>query len=290
MQKVRYGFIGAGQMACGHLHCVDAIPDIELVAVADPSDKSLNVFRHCMNEPSILVVPGENLMAKYRELESAPAPPVDGKVKFFSDHRELLALGEVDAVVIATPDHTHADIVVDSLAADKHVLSEKPAATSHEQLRKLGRQNALRLELVERMTQGLRGFGCFVTPSGREDCVSTYYIYPLRYLSGELGGRKREDLIAAINAEGIQFYQGYVKPLYMQPLFQRRIAFKHGYPWAAPENSESRPDYSPGSCPNAETLHFHQMIVNEHIRPPNGKDDVDDIVRAVEKVLGGLVP
>ena len=137
MDKVRYGFIGAGMMACGHYRCIDAIPDVELVAVADPSEQSMNVFKHCMKDPGILSAPGTNLMEKYRELESVPAPAVEGSVRFFSDYRELLALDGVDAVVISTPDHTHVDIVADSLAAHKHVLSEKPAATSHEQLRKL---------------------------------------------------------------------------------------------------------------------------------------------------------
>ena len=76
-------------------------------------------------------------MERYRELEEAPPPPDDGSVQLLSDYRELLQMDDIDAVVISTPDHTHVDLVVDSLAADKHVLSEKPAATSHEQLRKL---------------------------------------------------------------------------------------------------------------------------------------------------------
>ena len=134
MDKIRYGFIGAGQMACGHVRCIDAIPDVELVAVADTSDKSLNVFRHVMAKPDILKVPGKGVMERYREVEAMPPPPDDGTVRFFGDYRDLLELDAVDAVVIATPDSTHAGIVVDALAADKHVLSEKPAATSHEQL------------------------------------------------------------------------------------------------------------------------------------------------------------
>ena len=137
MGKIRYGFIGAGMMACGHYRCTDAIEDVELVAVADPSDASMNVFRHCMADPATLKVPGKNLMERYRELEATPPPAHDGSVKLLSDYRELLALDEVDAVVISTPDHTHVDIVAESLAAGKHVLSEKPAATSYEQLRKL---------------------------------------------------------------------------------------------------------------------------------------------------------
>ena len=137
MDKIRYGFIGAGQMACGHYRCIDAIPDIELVAVADPSEASLNVFRHCLADPATLKVEGKGLMERYRELEATPPPPDDGTVRLLADYGDLLQMDDVDAVVISTPDHTHADIVVHSLAADKHVLSEKPAATSHEQLRKL---------------------------------------------------------------------------------------------------------------------------------------------------------
>ncbi|MBU0611467.1 MAG: Gfo/Idh/MocA family oxidoreductase [Armatimonadetes bacterium] len=137
MEKIRYGLIGAGQMACGHLGCIRAIPYIELVAVADPSELSLNVFQHVMADPDALNAPGKGLAQRYRELEAAPPPPVEGGTKLLSDYRELLALPEVDAVVIATPDCTHVDIVEDCLAAGKHVLSEKPAATSHEQLRQL---------------------------------------------------------------------------------------------------------------------------------------------------------
>ena len=43
-------------------------------------------------------------------------------------------------------------------------------------------------------------------------------------------------------------------------------------------------DYSMGICPNAEKLHFKEMIINEHIRPPHTKDDIDDIIEAVRKV------
>ncbi|MDE0546697.1 Gfo/Idh/MocA family protein [Microbacterium sp. C7(2022)] len=43
---------------------------------------------------------------------------------------ELLARADVDVVYIATPAHTHADIAIEALAAGKHVLIEKPIATS----------------------------------------------------------------------------------------------------------------------------------------------------------------
>ena len=50
----------------------------------------------------------------------------DNKIKRYRNHYEMLAKGDVDAVVIATPDHWHAPIAIDALQAGKHVYVEKP--------------------------------------------------------------------------------------------------------------------------------------------------------------------
>jgi predicted dehydrogenase len=52
--------------------------------------------------------------------QNAPA------VKKFKDHRELLALKEVDVVLVASPDHWHKDHSCDAMNAGKDVYSEKP--------------------------------------------------------------------------------------------------------------------------------------------------------------------
>jgi predicted dehydrogenase len=48
------------------------------------------------------------------------------RAKGFSDHRELLDQKNVDAVLVATPDHWHADIVIDAARAGKDIYVEKP--------------------------------------------------------------------------------------------------------------------------------------------------------------------
>src|SRR5262249_32769038 len=44
----------------------------------------------------------------------------------FKHYTDLLADKSIDAVVVATPDHWHRKIILDSLAAGKDVYSEKP--------------------------------------------------------------------------------------------------------------------------------------------------------------------
>ncbi|MEZ6234036.1 MAG: Gfo/Idh/MocA family oxidoreductase [Phycisphaerales bacterium] len=50
----------------------------------------------------------------------------DAGIAEFVDHRELIAMPGVDAVVICTPDHWHADQVLDAAAAGKDIYCEKP--------------------------------------------------------------------------------------------------------------------------------------------------------------------
>ncbi|MFA6473079.1 MAG: Gfo/Idh/MocA family oxidoreductase [Candidatus Latescibacterota bacterium] len=44
----------------------------------------------------------------------------------FSTYQEMLDSGDVDAVIIATPEHLHARMILDSVAAGKHIYAEKP--------------------------------------------------------------------------------------------------------------------------------------------------------------------
>ena len=122
-----------------------------------------------------------------------------------------------------------------------------------------------------------------IPPKGRDNCLSTFYVYPLRYIP-ELAGIKRENFVEAINAEGCMFYQGYTKPLYLQPMYQKQHLYKHDYPFSAPINKECRKEYHAGICPTVEKLHFEQMMINEHIRLPHTESDIINIIDVFDKV------
>jgi predicted dehydrogenase len=53
--------------------------------------------------------------------------------KGFSDHRQLLAMKEVDAVLVASPDHWHKDHAIDAMNAGKDVYVEKPMCRTREE-------------------------------------------------------------------------------------------------------------------------------------------------------------
>jgi len=167
-------------------------------------------------------------------------------------------------------------------------LTELQAAIAREQLKKLPELNEKRMELVKYLVEGIADYDFLSALCDNEDNISTYYVVPIRYHKLKLNNISRSEFIKAVNAEGILFYQGYSKPLYLQPLYQNKHAFKHGYPWSAIENNSSEVDYSLGICPNVEHLHYEEIIVNEHIRSPQQSKDIDDILQAIDKCANQL--
>jgi len=174
---------------------------------------------------------------------------------------------------------------ITNIAGFNYRMTEIQAAISRVQLIKLNQLNKKRLELVECLSSGLSSVP-FLTPliAGTE-ARPTYYVYPIRY-DEKSAGVSRDDFVCAVNAEGALFYQGYTPPLYLQPLYQNRTLFKHGYPFTAKENLESSQEYKIGICPNTEKLHYREMIINEHIRHPHEVEDIDDIIKCIKKVVG----
>jgi predicted dehydrogenase len=58
-------------------------------------------------------------------------------VKVYTDHREILNNKDIDAVLISTPDHTHAMIGVAAAKAGKHIYMQKPASLTIAEGRKI---------------------------------------------------------------------------------------------------------------------------------------------------------
>ncbi len=107
-QIVRYGVIGTGMMGIEHIRNIRLLAGAEVARCADPDAGSR--------------------AAAMAELPAGT--PVE------ADYAGLLRDPRIDAVVVATPNHTHAAVLEDVLRSGKHVLSEKPLATDLADLRR----------------------------------------------------------------------------------------------------------------------------------------------------------
>ncbi len=103
--KIVVGVIGAGRMGVENLENFAKQPDVQIAAVSD--------------------VYGPNLAKGLKATE--------GKAKTCKDFREILDRKDIDAVIVATPDHWHALQTVLACQAGKDVYVEKPISTTLEE-------------------------------------------------------------------------------------------------------------------------------------------------------------
>ena len=100
MDKVRFGIVGTGGMGSGHSNTIQKIEECQLTAVCD-------------------VDPGA-------------VGPIAEKygIKSFTDYKELIDSGLVDAVIVATPHYFHPIVGIYAMKKGIAALSEKPMAVT----------------------------------------------------------------------------------------------------------------------------------------------------------------
>lgn len=164
-------------------------------------------------------------------------------------------------------------------------MNEIEAAIARVQLRKLKRLIKQRRELVDYLTRKLRRFDGLITPVIRPGCEHSFYRYLLRLDKDKVGVRAVR-IVEALNAEGMDFYAGYI-PINTYPLYQRKTGFgDKGCPFKCPLYNGA-PDYSLNDLPNVrEALDW--TFSTEVVRPPLTHKNMDEIVRAFSKVWDNL--
>src|SRR5262245_5959837 len=106
--RIRLGVIGTGGMGTNHLHNLMERRDRDNVVVIRVCD----VYRRRLNN-AVKVIQGSESMATM-------------------EYREVLDDPDVDAVLIATPDHWHTKIAIEAMDAGKDVYVEKPLSLTIE--------------------------------------------------------------------------------------------------------------------------------------------------------------
>jgi predicted dehydrogenase len=110
-KKLKVGIIGCGGIAeLKHLLALTKIEEAEAVAFCD-----------------IIPEKAEKLCKQFGAEKS----------KTYTDYKDLLKDESIDVVHVCTPNRSHAGITVDSFEAGKHVMCEKPMATSYAEAKKM---------------------------------------------------------------------------------------------------------------------------------------------------------
>ena len=116
-KRVALGHIGVGGQGSGLLSGFLGVREAQSVAVCDPIQER--------RERAAQLV--EQRYAAERERGAYKA------CRSYTDFRELIARDDIDAVVVATPDHWHVPIAIAAVRAGKDVYVEKPLGISIEQ-------------------------------------------------------------------------------------------------------------------------------------------------------------
>ncbi len=107
--RINLGYIGLGKQSYTLLDSIGKIKETVVLAASDVFGAKLDKFVEAANQNN-----------KKKNLNV--------KVESYKYYRELLERSDIDAVVIASPDHWHAQMVVDAAKAGKDIYCEKPLA------------------------------------------------------------------------------------------------------------------------------------------------------------------
>jgi len=121
--RITVGLIGHGCMGRGHLARLVGDPGVEVLAVCDVDRARREDGQRRVEE----TYSRQRTGGKYRGCAA------------YNDYRELLARSDIDAVVIATPDHWHATQSIHAAKAGKDIYCEKPVSVTIQEGRDLVR-------------------------------------------------------------------------------------------------------------------------------------------------------
>jgi predicted dehydrogenase len=176
--RINVGAIGAGRISRGHdMPGVWRYDYAQLMAVCDLDSKRAEEGKVLIND-------------YYTKRDGKP---FDG-VKVYTDYRELLQNKDIDAVLISTPDHTHAMIGVAAAKAKKHIYMQKPASLTIKEGRVISdvvQKSGVKFQIgsQQRSTEQFR-YAAELVRNGRIGQLKTVYVG----LPGDPPGGKKEEM------------------------------------------------------------------------------------------------
>jgi len=137
--KTTLACIGVGGQGLQNMAAFLQFPEVQVIAVCDVNRESGGYLSANWSMGKESKVGGREPARREVDghyAQQRPSGTYRG-CRAYADYRELLAKEDVDAVMIATPDHTHAVITMAALKLKRHVYCEKPLAWSVSETRQV---------------------------------------------------------------------------------------------------------------------------------------------------------
>ena len=165
-ERINLGCIGVGNMGSRHVQRMVVRRDVQILAVCDVRESAR---RYCKEVVEKEYSNREEYGTSYKSLAT------------YTDFRELLARGDINAVVIASPEHWHAIQAIEAAKAGMDIYCQKPMAHSIREARAMA--NAVRrygrvfqTGSQQRSSSNFR-FACEMVRSGRIGELKTVEVY-----------------------------------------------------------------------------------------------------------------
>jgi len=292
-----------------HTYCMDPKSIAERIS---PRTKAI-VIVHILGYPADMDAIFElaeqyNLMI-IEDCAQAPAGMYQGKYVgtighiggFSLNYHKTIHSGEGGVMITDDDDlalrlrliRNHGEVIVDDMGVDKigntfggnTRMTELEAAVAVEQLKKLDYLTDWRVCLAEYLNEKLAHMpGIIPQTIANPDDKHVYYFYPMRY-DASVTGISRDTFVKAVCAEGVELRQGYVRPIYWEPLYQQKIAYnKNHFPFES-EFYDAEIEYPKGLCSVVERVHTDEIIFGKYCRWPLTEEHLDEVVAVFDKVL-----
>jgi len=190
----------------------------------------------------------------------------------------------------------HGEVVVDhyptatiaGIIGYNYRMTELEAAVGIAQFKKLDKLTKYRIQLAEYLTEKLQQFKSVITtPKIRGYSKHVYFVYPMKFNS-VIAGIHRNKFAEAVRAEGVPLFGGYVRPIYLEPMYQQLLAYGNsGFPFKGPHMKKAI-SYQKGIAPVCEKMHFDELLTTPICHYPLEEEDINDFVAAMGKVLNNI--
>lgn len=293
------------------IFCLDSQKIEEAISPRTKAILVVHLFGHPAEIDDIRSIAQKHKLLIIEDCAQAPGATYRGKpvgtigdigIFSFNQHKTITT-GE-GGVVITNNDRfaararlirNHGEVVVKDMGCEDIVnilgwnyrMTELEAAVGFAQFKKLDKLTQHRIDLADYLMEKLSKYEGITTPVVYPESKHVYFVYPIRYNEDKIG-ISRDLFVKAINAEGVPFAAGYVKPIYLEPLYQRRICYgKQGCPFSC-LYYKGEVHYDKGLCPTAERLYEKELMLTGLCRFPLTIEDITGVVRAFEKIFDNI--